>query len=55
LHLRIEDNGIGFDPGACDSNGFGLVVMDERAKAIGGHLKIASSPTIGTSVEVTIP
>jgi signal transduction histidine kinase len=55
LHLRIEDNGTGFDPGACDSNGFGLVVMDERAKAIGGRLKIASSPTIGTSVEVTIP
>jgi signal transduction histidine kinase len=55
LRLHIADDGIGFDPGARDAKGFGLVVMDERARAIGGRMRIASTPKIGTTVEVIIP
>lgn len=55
LRLRVEDDGTGFDPVAVHPRGFGLVVMNERAKAIGGQLRIASSPSEGTQIEVTVP
>jgi signal transduction histidine kinase len=55
LRLRVEDDGIGFDPTNVHSRGFGLVVMRERAKAIGGHLQVESVPLGGTLIEVTVP
>jgi signal transduction histidine kinase len=53
--LRVEDDGIGFDPTAAGSSGFGLVAMRERAAAIGGEFRLESSPAGGTRVEVVIP
>jgi signal transduction histidine kinase len=55
LRLRVDDDGNGFDPVAVHARGFGLVVMSERARAIGGQLRIASSPSEGTRIEVTVP
>jgi signal transduction histidine kinase len=55
LSLSIEDDGIGFDPEAAESNGFGLIGMRERAAAIGGVLHVDSRPNVGTRVEVVIP
>lgn len=55
LRLRVVDDGIGFDPAAVNPRGFGLVVMRERASAIGGQLRIASSPAQGTEIEVVLP
>jgi signal transduction histidine kinase len=52
--LRVEDDGVGFDPTALDGSGFGLVTMRERARALGGRLALASSDT-GTQIEVRIP
>jgi signal transduction histidine kinase len=54
FRLRVEDNGVGFDPTLVDGLGFGLVTMRERAAALGGRLALASSKS-GTEVEVTIP
>src|SRR5206468_1031259 len=54
FRLRVEDNGVGFDPTLVDGSGFGLVTMRERAAALGGRLALASSKS-GTEVEVTIP
>jgi len=54
LHLRIEDDGVGFDPAEEHPNGFGLVGMRERALALGGQLFIASTSE-GTHVEVVLP
>jgi signal transduction histidine kinase len=55
LRLRVEDDGTGFDASDVHSRGFGLVVMRERAKAIGGHLEIESAPLGGTQIEVVVP
>jgi signal transduction histidine kinase len=55
LRLRVEDDGIGFDPSTVTSRGFGLMVMQERAKAIGGRLAIDSTPLGGAQIEVVIP
>lgn len=51
LRLRVRDEGCGFDPTAT-TGGFGLVSMRERALAIGGRLRIDSTPQQGTSVEL---
>jgi signal transduction histidine kinase/ligand-binding sensor domain-containing protein len=58
LVARVRDDGRGFDPlsAALDSTGhFGLAVMQERARKLGGTLVVDSRSGEGTRVEVTIP
>jgi signal transduction histidine kinase len=54
LHMRIRDNGDGFDPGE-QRGGFGLSGMRERAQALGGDLHLSSRPGAGTEIEVVLP
>ena len=49
LHLRIEDDGCGFDVAATTA-GNGLANLRHRAEKIGGTLKIMSEPGKGTRV-----
>jgi two-component system NarL family sensor kinase len=51
----IEDDGDGFDPTRVAEGRFGLVGMSERAKLLGGRLRIESEPGAGTRVEVETP
>ena len=58
LHVRIRDNGHGIDPQVLDKGRdghWGLAGMRERATRIGGLLKILSSATAGTEVQLSIP
>jgi signal transduction histidine kinase len=55
LHLRVTDNGDGFDPGFRGGTGFGIVSMEERAHALGGRFTLASTPGVGTRIEVSLP
>lgn len=56
LHLRIQDNGKGFDPAAgTPREGFGLLGMRERVLALNGGLQIDSTPGHGTTVSIDIP
>ncbi len=58
LHLRIGDNGRGFDQQNVFSSRaghFGLIGMRERAERLGGELRLESNPGAGTEVEVTVP
>jgi two-component system sensor histidine kinase UhpB len=56
LRLRINDDGVGFDPigvGRLLGEGhFGLAGMRERVEMVGGHLTIDSTPGHGTTVDV---
>ncbi len=54
VHLRIEDDGQGFDPSAADE-GMGLSNMRQRAAELGGAVTIESQAGTGTAVRVTIP
>jgi signal transduction histidine kinase len=54
LHLRIEDDGVGFDPELDDGNGFGLVTMKERAAALGAEFHVDSQVGRGTTVDVRL-
>jgi signal transduction histidine kinase/ligand-binding sensor domain-containing protein len=52
--LTVEDNGQGFDPAQADQ-GNGLVNMRERARLLGGQLRVDSGPGQGTTVLLRVP
>ena len=54
LHLRIEDDGSGFDP-AQRRGGLGLQNMRERIARLRGEISITSAPDCGTRLEAMIP
>ncbi len=56
LRLSIADTGPGFDPAAVRGlGGLGIVSMQERARLIGGSLRLDSRPGAGTTIEVRVP
>jgi signal transduction histidine kinase len=54
LELRIEDNGVGFDPLEVPPGHYGLVGLREQALLIGAELRIDSRPNEGTIVLVSL-
>jgi signal transduction histidine kinase len=58
VSLVIEDDGRGFDqrttPQPVKDHGWGLMIMRERAEAVGGQLTVESEPGSGTRVIVTL-
>ena len=53
--LLVEDDGVGFAKTMPDGNPgehIGLSIMDERARRLGGSLRIESEPGEGTRVEL---
>ena len=55
LELSVSDDGCGFDPENVELEGrYGLRGMRERAKMIGGDLKITSQPGEGTSIQLIV-
>lgn len=59
LHVRVHDDGIGFDVASVRSqstdDATGIALMEERATAEGGRLGIVSAPGRGTTVKATFP
>ncbi len=55
VRLTIRDDGRGFDPRAVGAGHYGILGMRERAKLLGGGLRIASRPGGGTTIRVTVP
>ena len=55
IRILIENDGKGFDQRkihSTEGNHFGLSIMQERAKHLGGKLKIETEPDEGTRVEL---
>jgi PAS domain S-box-containing protein len=56
LHIEVKDNGVGFDiQKVSKENTFGLVGMQERARAVGAEVRVASKQGRGTSVRMRMP
>jgi signal transduction histidine kinase len=59
LGLRVGDDGVGFDRDGLryrdDGHSLGLPGMGERARLVGGRLKVRSQVGRGTTVEAWIP
>ena len=53
VRLRVADRGCGFDITA-PRGGFGLTAMQERARSVGGELRIHSSPGRGSEVRAAV-
>lgn len=54
VSVRIRDNGRGFDPHD-ETEGFGLLGMQERVELVDGHLTVDSSAGRGTTVTAEFP
>ncbi len=56
LRLTVRDNGRGFQPAdrSVRTGHFGIPVMEERARKLGGALHLTSSAAGGTEVAVTV-
>jgi signal transduction histidine kinase len=54
--LEVEDDGVGFEPGAAElrARSLGLTSMEERAERLGAHLRIDSTPGAGTTVRLEV-
>ena len=55
VSLTISDDGRGFSPARRNSDGHGLVGMRERAKLLGGSLRVSSAVGKGTRIVATVP
>ncbi len=63
LHIKVSDDGVGFDAastpsistGSVLSSHFGLFSIRERMEALGGIFNIASQPGSGTLATLTLP
>jgi len=57
--LTVADAGVGFDPSRVtepdERRGWGIVSIEERAEAVGGHCRVESQPGQGTRVTVEVP
>jgi signal transduction histidine kinase len=54
LELRVEDDGVGFEPDASRPGHFGLIGLREQAQLIGAAFDIKSAPYRGTTVRLTL-
>jgi signal transduction histidine kinase len=56
VHLRVSDQGRGFDvASAVSKGGLGLLGMRERLRLVGGELSVGSHPSHGTEISASIP
>jgi signal transduction histidine kinase/ligand-binding sensor domain-containing protein len=58
IHMILEDDGVGFDYDTVmkrSPGGFGLANLSERARLLGGTLKIETAPGKGTRLLVDLP
>ena len=58
LTLSVRDNGVGLEASRGEhphGGGMGLIGMRERARAVGGNLRISDQPTGGTLIEAHLP
>lgn len=54
-HVRVSDDGQGFDVSAVRPQSHGLVGMRYRAEGEGGSLRVVSAPGAGTCIDVWLP
>ena len=55
LVLRIEDDGVGFDPQTPRPGHYGLIGLQEQAELIGADLRIDGTSQMGTKICISLP
>jgi two-component system nitrate/nitrite sensor histidine kinase NarX len=52
MRLAVEDDGVGLGNTAARTHHYGMAIMEERARGLGGALQILNRPQGGTQLEV---
>jgi two-component system, NarL family, sensor kinase len=55
VRMSIGDDGRGFDPSAVSPDRYGLIGANERARLLGGRLRVESAPGRGTTIDIEVP
>lgn len=55
VHVRVRDNGVGFDVGLPRTSAHGLLGMRYRLESEGGRMVLCSTPGQGTTIEAQLP
>lgn len=55
VHVRISDDGRGFDPATVSEDRFGLEGIRQRCRLAGVEPRIESGPGKGTVIDVVLP
>ena len=55
ITLTVRDDGRGFDPRTVRPDGLGILGMRERARLLGGRLRVVARPDRGTTVTALLP
>lgn len=55
ISLSVQDDGVGFTPAETSSGGLGLMGIEERARELGGVVRIRSQAGRGTTLQAEIP
>jgi PAS domain S-box-containing protein len=56
IHLIVRDSGVGFESELVrETQGLGLISMQERVRLVNGTILIASRPRSGTKIDVRVP
>lgn len=51
--VRIDDDGKGFDPQRRPQHHYGIIIMQDRARNLGGEFEVAAGPEGGTRIELS--
>ncbi|MEK6663477.1 MAG: histidine kinase [Pseudomonadota bacterium] len=52
VSVSIEDDGVGIDNAHAQTHHYGMAIMEERARGLGGRLEVMTRPEGGTRIEV---
>ena len=55
LHLKIADDGVGFDPESLGELSYGMKNIQERVDDMAGRIKILTSPKKGVAIDIKVP
>ena len=55
LRVEVSDDGLGFDVCSAKPCALGLLTMTERARELGGSLRIESQPGAGSRIALSVP
>ena len=55
LHLKLADDGVGFDPESLGELSYGMKNIQDRVDDMAGRIKILSSPKKGVAIDIKVP
>ena len=55
LHLKLADDGVGFDPESLGELSYGMKNIQDRVDDMEGRIKILTSPKKGVAIDIKVP